>query len=196
MKKIFLVCVLVFIYQKQCFSQDKKTFAKQKIYLIYNRWHKEFKDKLLDQHMAGILPLDKDFILLSNNITKYKKDIINIITNKKEADAIKYIALATLQYQCFDIYKKDLKSLIGLFLNKNIGENAIMFAIWQDDFSIEVIKKINSQNDLKMLILYILKEHNFNNSNKELLTQMLTQNFYQQHKTDLKEVGEKPFECD
>ncbi len=190
-----MTCLFLMLCQVESLAQHKKKLVNQKINLIYKKWNKEFNGKLLDQHLAGILPSDKDFRLLSENCMKHKEEIYAILGNKKEKDAIKYIALATLQYQCFDTYKKDLKKIIELFKNKSLSEKIFMLAIWQDSFSLEVIRNINTENDLKMSIADMLDKSIFEKSNEAILRQVLSREFYNEYKADLRVLGEIPFEC-
>ncbi len=195
MKYMYMTCLFLMLCQVESLAQHKKKLVNQKINLIYKKWNKEFNGKLLDQHLAGILPSDKDFRLLSENCMKHKEEIYAILGNKKEKDAIKYIALATLQYQCFDTYKKDLKKIIELFKNKSLSEKIFMLAIWQDSFSLEVIRNINTENDLKMSIADMLHKSIFEKSHEATLRRVLSLEFYNEYKADLRVLGEIPFEC-
>lgn len=180
----------------ESYSQNPKVNISKKIHSIYKYWDKQFTRKLLDQHLAGILPGDENFDFISGNSLLYRKDIISLIADKKQKKEIKYIALYTLQFQCEKEYRTSLIDIYNLFKKKKINEDLLIAAIQQDDFSLEVIKYASSNEELKLFLTKLSKDVGISKVNRVYIKNIMSPNYYKSHKEDLDEIGEKPFECE
>ena len=177
------------------YSQNKNIIVSNKIYSIYKYWDKQFTRKLLDHHLAGILPSDENFNFVSENSVLYRKDIISLIADKKQKKEIKYIALYTLQFQCEKEYRISLIDIYNLFKKKKVSEDFLISAIQQDDFSLEVIKNASSNEELKLFLTKLSKDISISKGNRVYIKNIISPNYYKSHKEDLDEIGERPFEC-
>ena len=197
MKRIFpLIFLSLFLFSG--FSQNHKTVVYKKINSIYKIWTKvfSFPNGLLDQHLATILPGENNFDHLSRNVSKYQKDIIGMIGNPKNEKEVRFIALYCLQLQCFKKYKQSFIQIYQLFNLDKVSEDLMMSAIWQDDFSLEIIRNAQSDVDIKKIILALGENPKISKKNQSLLSEILFKpDFYFSHKQDLAEVGERPFDC-
>ncbi len=193
---IFMLFICLLLENSfDCKSQSETKIVSKKVYKIHKSWRKVFGEKFLDQHLVGILPLDDNFNFLCNNAYKYRVSILNIIGDNIVDKESKFIALYTLQYQCIIFYKEDLRVLYSFFDEGKISEELLMSALWQDDFSLEVVKNVNSNVELKDLIIENAKNPKISLQNREFLGEILSPTFYKNHKIQLDEIGEVPFEC-
>lgn len=191
---ISIICLL-FEDSFDCKSQSETKIVSKKIHKIHKTWSKVFGKRLLDEHLAGILPSDENFNFLCNNAYRYRESILNIIGNNSVDKEHKFIALYTLQYQCIILYKEDLKVLYSFFDKGRISEQLMMSALEQDDFSLEVIKNVNNDIELRNLIIEIAKNPKISLENRNFLGKILSPTFYKKHKAELDVIGEIPFEC-
>jgi hypothetical protein len=193
MKKIFLVMVLCSTIKS--YSQNPQVNISKKIDSIYKYWDKQFTRKLLDQHLAAILPLDEDFNFISKNSVLYRKEIIAVMADRKQKKEVRYFALLTLQLQCENEYRVSLHEIYKLFKKKQITENLLISAIRQDDFSLEVIKNASSKEYLKLFLINLSKDLTISKENRAFIKTIITPDYYKSYKEQFDQVGEKPYEC-
>jgi hypothetical protein len=193
--KKYLYTIFISSIFFSAYSQNKDAIVSKKINQIHSHFSKIFGKRLLDEHLAGIFPSDKNFRYLCEKPESFENQLLKILGGKGTSLEKKYIALYALQYQCEEKYSTILSKIYNLFLRGLINERLLISAIRQDDFSLEVIKNSYNSDRLKKLLQRISIDQKVSAENLNWIAEIQTIDYYKSLKEDLDQVGEKPYEC-